>query len=550
MCRKVIAVCLVCVCVLSSRSIALQYAYRIDFTDKNNTPFSLSSPAAYLSTRALARRSVQGISIDSSDLPVNPAYIDSVLTLTGGILHESSRWLNLCVILVTDSTQIHALDGKPFIKSKQYIAYYGSDLHHKPTGSLTTSGGKTTNDEGYYGNTSAQTNMVKGYHLHDLGYNGEGKLIAVLDAGFINTDTHAGFDNLRTTGRILDVHNFTLASANIYCCDTHGTEVLSTIAGYVPGTYVGAAPLAYYALYVTEDGNSEQPTELMNMLCAAERADSLGADVITTSLGYNTFDDHSFDFNFTTDFTGVKTVAAQAANIATKKGMLFVATAGNEGVTPWHMVLTPGDADSALTIGSVDGTGAPYISSGYGPNAASRIKPDVCGLGHLASVFIAGGYGQLDGTSLSTPQIAGWATCLMQANPAATPYQIRQAIIMCASSYSSPGVQLGYGIPDFQCTEHILNVKETPSPLNGGRWISVAPNPFDHEITISAAPSENGNVTFTITDMTGKTLMSFSRFLASVYNQPFAVEMPSLPAGIYVLKASTATQQAVMKLVK
>jgi serine protease AprX len=551
MCRKVLVALLVFVCLHCDRAGAVQYGYLVRFTDKNNTPFSLSSPLAYLSPRAMARRTMQGIAVDSADLPVNHTYIDSVLMLTGGILHESSKWLNLCVILLSDSTQIHALDGKAFIRSTQYLAYYGTDLHHKPSPAAHAAGKTTSSDSPYYGNTWDQTSVVNGFVLHDAGFNGQGKIIAVLDAGFINTDVHPGFDSMYNSGRLVDHYNFNLATPGVYNSDTHGYEVLSTMAGYVPGTYVGTAPMASYALYITEDYSGENRVELVNMLCGAERADSIGADVITTSLGYNTFDDPTMDFVFATDFDGKTTIAAQAANIATMKGMLFVASAGNEGGGGWNMILTPGDADSALTIGSVTSSLTPYYSSGYGPNAAGQVKPDVCGLGQTASVFYGtNGYGALGGTSLSTPQIAGWAACLWQANPTATPWLIRQAIIRCASSYSAPTDHIGYGVPNFACTEQILKVNQPQPPFTGANWVIATPNPFGNELLLAVSPEENGNVDFMLMDIAGRTVSDTRHYMAKGTNQTVSISLPDVHAGVYVLMAVSATQQQVLKVVK
>jgi hypothetical protein len=297
-----------------SKAAAVQYAYRITFIGKDNTPYTLSAPLSYLSPRAVARRAAQGIAVDSTDLPVNASYIDSALTLTGGKMHSRSRWFNLCVILLSDSTQIHALDGKPYIKEKKLVAYYPGILHMSPvTSEKLTSHSvlkPTALGSSYYGNTWLQTTMLNGNTLHEHTHNGSGKLIAVIDAGFTGTDTHPGFDSMHNSGRLIDWHNFTLASGVVYSYDTHGTKVLSTMAGLVPGTYVGSAPYASYALYVTEDNNSEQPIELYNMLSATERADSIGADIVTTSLGYNTFDNPADDFVFATHFDGKTTVGA------------------------------------------------------------------------------------------------------------------------------------------------------------------------------------------------------------------------------------------------
>src|SRR6185437_307558 len=323
-----------CVVFLSFSVIGLaqqpQYAFRITFADKKGT-LSLKDPTAFLSARAISRRSAASITIDSTDLPISPLYLDTVLTTTGGILHTTSRWLNDCVILVTDSSKILGLASKSYVTGITQVAYYPTglkrpakagkfDLEHK---SLSAIAKRTTGSSLYYGNTYNQTTMVNGDYLHDAGFKGQGKLIAVLDAGYIAVDTHPGFDSLRQSGRLVDVHNFTLDTSYVYSYDDHGTGVLSTMAGYIPGTYVGTAPLAEYALYVTEDDLSEQPIEMDNMVAGAERADSIGADIISTSLGYDLFDDPAYNLTYP-DIDGKTTVAAKAVNIATQKGILFV----------------------------------------------------------------------------------------------------------------------------------------------------------------------------------------------------------------------------------
>jgi len=537
---------------------AQQYAYIVRFADKNNTPFSLSSPTAYLSPRAITRRSNQGIAVDSTDLPVNRTYIDTVLNLTGTgtKLHSTSRWLNFCVVLLRDSANIHAIEDKPWVAGTEFIAWYSDSLHRPSDDAGTATGGlnfgnKKTWASAEYGNTWIQTALVNGNKLHDDNYTGNGKLIAVIDAGFIDVNTHPGFTSMLTDGRLIDTYNFTLDEDGVFGWDVHGMRALATIAGYVPGTYIGSAPMASFALYISEDNNSEQPIELANMLAATERADSVGADVITTSLGYNLFDNPADNFVFAADFDGISTIAAKAANIATSKGILFVATAGNEGGGGWNMVLTPGDADSALTIGSVDFTGVSAPNSGYGPNAAGRVKPDVCGMGQLAAIFNGSGYGNQSGTSFSTPQIAGWAACLWQAYPTATPFQIKEAIIRCASRYTSPTAQQGYGIPDFWCAVNmILSIGDDLEPFTTASWVTATPNPSHDIVNIIVAPDEDNNVSFQIMDMAGRVLISQVKHLRKGYNDAVTISLSHLPSGIYTLNVVAGSQHQVQKLVK
>lgn len=555
MCSRLRTILLIATLLAGNNLFAEQFAYIVRFTDKDNSPYSISSPSAFLSPRAISRRAAQGISIDVTDIPVNQTYVDTVLLLTGGKLHGTSRWLNMCVILIEDSVDIHNIDSKPYVASTQFVAYYTGMLHREPIGNTghehQYTGNKKTWGSAEYGNTWPQTAMVRGNELHDDGYTGNGKLIAVLDAGFTDVDTHPGFSAMWVGARMVDKRNFTLASDDVFAYDTHGTRALSTMAGYVPGTYIGSAPMASYALYITEDGNSEQPIELTNMVFATERADSLGADVVTTSLGYNEFDNGVGNFVFATDFDGKTTLVAQAANIATQKGILFVASAGNEGGGSWNMVLTPGDADSALTVGSVDYAGISAFNSGYGPNAAGRVKPDVVGMGVAAALFVGSGYGNQNGTSFSTPQIAGYAACLLQAFPSATPFQVREAIVRCASRYSAPTTQQGYGIPNFFCAEHmILDVDDDIVKFAPTTWVSAAPNPVNNVVNLIVAADEDQEVDFSILDVSGRVVVVAKRFFTRGYNPAFTIELGNLPTGIYMLRAVSPTQQQVLRLEK
>ncbi|MCD6011980.1 MAG: C-terminal target protein [Flavipsychrobacter sp.] len=558
--RKVIGICVVLAFMLCSRAISQQFAFRVSFTDKNNTPYSLSTPSAYLSSRAITRRATQGIAIDSTDLPVNRAYIDSVLVLTGGKWHTTSKWLNNCTILLAaaDSANINNLTGKAFITEIKLIAYYTSNLH-KPAATtadpVQSPGYKTTSfDAAYYNESWVQTSLVRGNYLHSNGFMGQGILIAVFDAGFAGAHSIAGFDSMFNSGRVIDTVDYVRHSNNIFDADSHGADVLSTIAGYAPGSYVGAAPHATFALYRTETGGSDQPIELDQMIAATERADSIGADIISESVGYDVFDyPPGAGQVFAVDLDGKTTVGAKAANFATKKGMLFVATAGNDGMGfgSWgNHILTPGDADSAFTIGSTNQYGVIAASSGYGPNAAGRLKPDVACFGQGANVLIPGAIVSRNGTSISTPQVAGWAACLWQANPNATPYQIKQAIIRCASAYNSPDNHIGYGVPNFQCTQQLLHVTDTPPPFTPTNWVIAAPNPSSGEIKIAVSPNSDNFVEFRLMDVTGKTVLSFSKNLFKGYNTPIVLSLQELPAGIYILKVVSPTQQKVIRLEK
>jgi hypothetical protein len=322
------------------------------------------------------------------------------------------------------------------------------------------------------------------------------------------------------------------------------------MAGNMPGTYVGAAPHAMYALYRTEEeAGNDKIIEMDNFVAGAERADSLGADVITCSLGYVDFQDPYFAYT-QGDKDGKSTFVDIAAIMAVKKGILFVSSAGNEG--PGGLV-TPGDCDSVLSVGMVNFNGNPDPDAGYGPNAAGHIKPDVATAGSPAYTFSDGGSGIsiATGASFATPQIAGWAACLLQgAKPGTTPYQIRSAIDQSADHYLSPGVQIGYGIPNFKVASILLGVSDTVKIPQTDDFIAVWPNAFTTDLRVEINAPENETVEFCMIDMGGRLVWRAGQAVVKG-KQWWHVAVPGgLPGGIYLFKAVGKNQQQVVKLVK
>jgi serine protease AprX len=539
-----------------------QYVYRVSFTDKNNTPYTLSNPIAYLSQRAIDRRNAQSISIDSTDIPVPDTYIQGVLIASGGILHTRSRWFNHITILIDNPGDITAVQALPYVSNVADIGFYSSGLHNRiannenelPTLSLPPTTGlppilaKSTGSPAYYGNTWDQTTMVNGDYLHDQGFKGEGMLIAVLDDGYVSVPTHEVFDSLNLQNRIVETHNFANDTNYIYNLGSnHGAAVLAQIAGNKPGTYVGSAPNASYALYVTEKLGSEMPVEMENVVAGIERADSIGADVISHSSGYNTFEAPYTGQNLSlSDLDGKTTFPAKAANLATKKGMLYVATAGNDGNAG---LLTPGDADSVLTVGAVRLDQTPYLQSGYGPNGAGHIKPDVVTLGDPAAVITVGGmYSTGSGTSYSTPQMAGWATCLWQAKPQATPRMLRAAIDTSAHIHTAPEVQRGFGIPNFQTAASLLNVENIITGMK--TWVTAGPNPCTGDISFWTNLPISDDVSYQLTDIRGKVILTSTQRVDSGIHSTKVPLPKEMGSGIYFLKVTTNNRNSSIKIVK
>ncbi len=533
-----------------------QYVCRLRFADKQGSP-ALTNPAAFLSPRALARRARFGIAVMDDDRPVSPRYIDSALQISSGKLHTLSRWRNEMTILLPDTTALPALRAKSWITAVETVGNYAAGLHKGkgktpdstfiPTNNPTSPLQKAAANAAYYAATWDQTQLVAGQTLHDAGYTGAGMLIAVIDEYFSGADTHPGFVALHAQGRLVDSFDFVRRSTTtLYSTSTHGTNCLSDIAGYQPNVFVGAAPDASIALYVTENPASEQRAELDQMTAGMERADSMGVDVISASLGYNTFSfPANSDFLFS-ELDGKTTSVAQAANTATAKGMLVVVAAGNEGNnTAWgRKILTPGDADSALTVGSVAVNGVSSSFSGFGPNAAGRVKPDVCGMGQAAAVYnSSGGFFNGSGTSFATPQIAGFAACLWQAFPNKKPGEIRDAIVRSASLYNNPDAQQGYGIPDFGAAFGTLGI-----PVNLAGKLGVVNASYqaaDNSLLLSR--SDSGGAQVSLLDLAGRVITTAT--LRFTGNQTLVLPLPqSLASGIYILRYKTEGAQGAVKL--
>ena len=305
-----------------------------------------------------------------------------------------------------------------------------------------------------YGVSNTQISQLTGKYLHTLGYRGKDMVIGILDAGFTNVDVNTAFDSLRLQGRLLGTKDIIDPLSNIFAQDTHGAQVLSTMAGNLPGQFLGTAPDASYWLIRTEYAPTEYLVETDFWCSGIEYADSVGVDVVNSSLGYTTFDDPSMNFTYA-DMNGKVSRASRAASLAAAKGIVVVSSAGNEGAHPWHYISSPADADGIVTVGSVQSDGLSSTFSSYGPSADGRIKPEICSLGSSAAVVsslgqpIAG-----SGTSFASPIMAGMMACLLQERVADQSFfninTVLQAVFQTGSLYTSPSAQKGYGIPNFQ----------------------------------------------------------------------------------------------------
>ena len=442
--------CLIC---LSTAPISAQIQvapdrYRIEFIDKNFNSYTLCQPELFLSQRALQRRERQGVKITHDDLPVSKFYIDSIKKMGFQVLN-TSRWLNSATLKATPE-EIEKLQEVDFVKKTTAIQTQKTEIQNEKLDDKLDEFKLVYDDAPeHYGRAAAQIGMLNGHALHRRGYSGQGMLIAVIDGGFYNVNQLSGFENLRTSGRLREIKNFTPDVENPSGDNSHGTNVLSILAAYLPGQLIGAAPDAEYVLLRSEEIEHEYIVEEDNWISAVEYADSLGVDVISCSLGYTIFNNISQNHCKTTlDGRTVRT--SRAATMAAARGIILCISAGNDGDNNWRLMSVPADADSIIAVGAVYPDGQRASFSSVGPTADNRIKPDLMAVGartayQNSSGFIVFG----NGTSYSTPLIAGLIACLWQAKPNMTNMEIIRMVKKASSHYENPDMMYGYGIPNF-----------------------------------------------------------------------------------------------------
>lgn len=520
--------------------------YWVQFADKNGTPYTIDNPEAYLSPRALERRARLGISIDEYDLPVNPQYLQAVADC-GAELINPSKWLNGVSVYVTDPAVIDAINALDFVTVVRDCPHDLKAQEQKERWLAQELQETATSDKamyGYYGGGATQIEQIHGDYLHAQGYQGEGMIIAVLDGGFEGADTHPAFDNMREEGRLLGTKSFHRGQPSVYTQSTHGCSCLSTMAAYVPNTFVGTAPKASYYLLHTENGYYENIVEEYNWVSGAEYADSLGVDVCTTSLGYIDFDMSQWNHPFE-HFDGHTAPMTIGAEIAVSRGMLCLVAAGNEGDS-WGDNCTlgiPADAEHIVTVGAVDGYGERAYFSSVGPTYDGRIKPDVMAMGQDTYVAGYGTYYNGSGTSFATPVLAGAATCFWQANPMASVEQICDALRQCGDHTSNPDKYYGYGIPNLENAMHLLHVEDTFSPSKD--IITVYPNPSNGNVRI--ALQEGYHAEISIFDVTGRHLKDYH--FNGLNHTSLENFLRSLNSGLYFVKAVSEHGSQTLKFV-
>ena len=423
------------------------YKFRVLLEDKGNTGFSIDNPIQFLSQEAIDRRARQGIAIDETDLPVSADYISEV-ELLGCIVVAKSKWLNSLTVHCADSSLIENIKALDFVKDAVFVwKGTGITARVKTSKSLKRI---TAETDSYYGPAYKQIAMHKGDLLHSDGYRGEGMKIAVIDAGFENIN-----ENLMLSNAMIQEFKDFVYQGDNPTDSNHGIKVLSCMATSQSNTFVGTAPNAKYWLLRSENPASEFPVEEDYWVAAAEYADSIGVDLINTSLGYSWFDKPAENLVYE-QIDGKTTFITRGADMAASKGIFVVGSAGNEGAKTWRHITVPGDAASILTVGAIRADSTITSFSSRGPTYDSRIKPDVVALGDQVPLIDQNGnIGTDSGTSMSSPIMCGLAACLWQANPGLTSVQLGDVIRRSSNRYSTPDNDYGYGIPDMMLAMEI-----------------------------------------------------------------------------------------------
>jgi serine protease AprX len=531
--------------------------YFVQFTNKNGTPFTVDHPEAFLSARAIQRRMNQGIPIVDEDLPVNPTYVNTIHNMGVTVLTRC-KWLNGITIYAPDSTVIPGIQALPFVahvercvqlpqNGEMAISKFTLEDLTKQTGDKYQVKSGNTQTSFNYGPSYTQIHMLNGDALHALGFRGQGKQIAILDAGFNHANELPVFDSLFQNHQILGTKDFVNPGNNVYNEYAHGTWVLSILGGNVPGRLIGTAPKAGYWLLRTEDAATENIIEEYNWVAGAEFADSAGADIITSSLGYFTFNDPAKNHTWA-DLTGNSTPVTKGANIAANKGIAVINSAGNEGQHLWRYLIFPADGVNVLAVAGVDSLRnyVPFSSVGY-LKPSNYIKPNVAAMAF--DTYLAredSSFGPGIGTSFSSPLISGMVACLWQSAPAASNFRLYQVIEQSASQYAHPDSLLGYGIPDFSKAMTLLSIPEKITYPT-----TYYPNPFNDHFTLTYHSPFTQDVMIDIYDMIGERVYQNHSIHCWEGDNKISINgLSDIQKGCYILKFTTEISSDSHQLIK
>lgn len=521
--------------------------YVVYFTDKAGSSYAIDQPEAFLSPRSIERRQKQGIPVKETDLPVNRNYVQGVEE-TGADVIYTSKWFN-AALFEGKAEQLHLIEKLPFVTSIEYVRPGASGNRSNKGGGNTIKFDKTEAVPLEELANQAQNEMLGIPQMHEKGINGEDVLVAVFDGGFRGVDSAPYFQHLFENEQYIDGYDFVGNSTEVFRYGQHGTEALSCIVAYEPGKLEAAAYGADVMLYVTEDGSSEYRIEEYNWLFAAERADSVGAHIISTSLGYTTFDDDTMNYSYE-HLDGKTTVITKAVNMATAAGILCVVSAGNEGAYSWKYVSAPADAPDILAVGAVTLNQNRVSFSSIGPTVDGRIKPEVSALGLQTVVGDANGnITTANGTSFAAPLVAGLAAGFWQAYPQLTNLEVVEKLKASGTASIAPNNEIGFGIPDFSRASEIVLDTEEETPLNQN--FEVYPNPIiEGKLFLAPHQPHQGNLVIVILqNSTGQTVITqtFDNYTGT---EPLSLDISMLSPGVYILQIFSPMLTDTVKLIR
>lgn len=507
------------------------------FSDKLNVQNALQNPNTILSQRALNRKAFQNITIDERDVPINENYINTLKQQNGIDVLAKSKWFN-AVHVRGSEIDINLLSQFSFVSQIDFANKNINNYSNRTKVRNKFLEIKTDLAESNYGATQNQTEMINLDLLHSANFKGNGVHIAVMDAGFPAVNTMGAFERLRDQNKLLGGFDFVDRLNDVYAFsgNSHGTMVLSTMGAYIENEYEGTAIDASYYLFRTEDVFSETPLEESLWVEAAERADSLGVDIINSSLGYTTFDNSNYNYT-NSDMDGSVAFISKGAGIAYEKGILVVNSAGNSGANSWTIIGAPADHKDVFSIGAVDSNGDYAYFSSIGNNQMPFIKPDVVARGlESAIVDVSNTIQNYNGTSFSGPIVAGAVACLKQALPYFSNDDLKLFVHLSSSQYTSPDLLLGYGIPDFSLAYQLSLKKNESEELKFK---------YDNDFrSLELISDFIQNMEFTIYDISGKLIIKsdFSE------HRKF-IDCSDFNNGIYLLKYSHSPQSQYFKFV-
>jgi serine protease AprX len=523
---------------LHGQNINYLYYYRVYLKDKGENKISNFEPSDLLSQKAIERRNKAGIVVpDTRDLPVYKGYLDQISS-KGLTLHSTSKWMNTALFKSQSKADIKTLLDLPFVGDVKTVKVPGIKGRFNDKLAIST-------NQADLPPFDRPITMVNGYTLQNSGYDGKDILIAVLDGGFLNADHISSINELRSRNGILATYDFINNNDFVYNSSTHGTAVLSVLSGKIPGSIAGTAPGADYLLLKTEDVLSEFPVEEDFWAAGAEFADSAGADIISSSLGYYNFDDPTLNYKYS-DLDGNSAFVTRVADVAASKGILVVTSAGNERNKEWKRILFPSDGDSVISVGAVDGYNNISVFSSAGPSADRRVKPDNVTMGVYVPVQIdENSVTRSSGTSFSCPVLSGMAACLLQAVPQALNTDIIGVLHSSSDRYTLPDSLYGYGIPDMAVALIHLQDKYIKVPEEEA---IAFPNPTtgDFEIIFRKPPER---ITIEIISVTGKLI--FRKDFPEYSGRTIRIsELQNREQGIYFIRLKTGTGTIVQKMIK